>query len=92
MPPEPDPTLPPAAAPAKRAPRKVIDLARAAEAMARVPVLDVAKRRLYNDWLAGARPRALRMIYGKPTGLLVDQVDDVLRAHAREQQVAKKAA
>jgi hypothetical protein len=80
-----DPSLPPNPAPSKAQSRKVINLAEAVAAMSQIPVLDIVKRRMYDEWLGGLRPRKLRDNYrtgaGKP--LTVDEIDVVLRAHAK---------
>jgi len=79
-----NPTLPPTNSAAKDRRRKVIDLARAVATMSTVPVLDQVKRRMFRDWLRGARPRALRIMYRSgPQALRIDDVDQVLREQAR---------
>jgi hypothetical protein len=83
------PILPPPAESAKSRRRKVIDLATAVSSMARAPMLDRIRRRVYLDWLSGDRPRVLRISYRsgrKP--LSVDAVDDVLREQARKKEAA----
>ena len=57
--------------------------------MATVPVLDIVKRRMYRDWLRGARPRDIRIVYRSgPRPLKVDDVDNVLREQARKKEAA----
>lgn len=83
MPPE---NLPPVAAGRKVRTRKVIDIAQAVAKRAKVPVLDITKRRLYQDWLRGLTPATLTVVYGDRVlgALRVGEVDSILREVARQ--------
>jgi hypothetical protein len=83
------PSLPPEGSPSNAPRPKVIDLANAVATNSRIPLLDVVKRRMYRDWLRGARPREIRINYRSFEGALrVDEVDDVLREQAKGERAA----